>query len=71
MVVGDTVILTRTNMQEVEECHKDTLLLAIEVANKQFQQSEEAERRRQEAERLRIAKHEEEVRKAARGIKFD
>lgn len=70
-IQGDRVILDGTTIDEVERYHRDTLKLAVEKAN-EIEKKVETEQKMIEAqERLRIKKHEEEVRDAAKRIKFD
>ena len=53
-VLGDVIVLDGTTIDEIEEYHRDTLLLCIEEANQQYstmmKQREEAEQRRERQE---------------------
>ena len=70
-VVGDTIILDGTTIEELEQVHVATLRLALEVANQQEEdrltrQADEAQRRERAAQA-----HEANVRAAAERIRFD
>jgi len=69
-VTGDRIILDGTTLEEVKTYHRDTLLLAVEAANRQVAADEEAERLAAErmAERQRL--HEQDVRRLAEDIRF-
>ena len=70
-VVGDTIRLDGTTLDEVQRVHRDTLKIVLEVVNREAADEEVAARRREaaraEAERERLA----EVERLARAIKFD
>jgi len=70
-VVGDKVWLRRTTLDEVEKYHRDTLVLALEVANRQYADRLARQREREEAERQRAETHRQSVNDAARRISFD
>jgi hypothetical protein len=69
-VNGDRIILDGTTLEEVKTYHRDTLMLAVDAANKQVAADEEAER--QAAERIaeRQQSHEKDVRRLAEDITF-
>ncbi|MEA3325913.1 MAG: hypothetical protein U9R53_01160 [Chloroflexota bacterium] len=70
-VIGDTIILDGTTIEEVKNYHLETLNLAIERANDKCQKLEKNNREK-EAYRLRKTQaHKENVRKIARDLKFD
>ncbi len=70
-VVGNTIILDGTTMQELEEVHLPTLKGAVAVANKQYREYlEQKERGAKEAEK-KSAAHRQEVEEMAKRIKFD
>jgi hypothetical protein len=70
-VVGDRVILDGTTLEEVERYHRETLVLAVNEANKEYENHERRERKREEAERKRIEEHKSAVDEAAKRIRFD
>lgn len=68
---GNQVILNGTTIEEVEKYHKDTLKLAVEVANKQL--AEINIRKQQQAERERIERenHRKNIDDISNRINFD
>jgi hypothetical protein len=70
-VEGDRIILDGTTVQEVERYHRDTLILAVDAANREFAEREAKRRSAEAAERLRVEEHKKSVHDAARRLKFD
>ena len=70
-VVGDTVILDGTSIDEVQKYHRDTLLLTCEEANKAYSKHLAKIRTLKERERKRIEDHRRTVEDIARQISFD
>jgi len=70
-VRGDKIILDGTTVQEVEQYHRETLVLALNEANRQFLELDAKRRQAEEAERLRIEEHKKHVSEAAKRLKFD
>jgi hypothetical protein len=70
-VQGDRIILDGTTVQEVEGHHRETLILAVNEANRQFAEREAKRRRAEEDERLRVEEHRKSVHEAVRRLKFD
>jgi hypothetical protein len=70
-VIGDTVILDGTTLDEVERYHRDTLKLALSETNKVYSEYLAREQQRQYTEKERRAEHERAVREAAKKIRFD
>lgn len=70
-VFGDRIILDGTTVQEVEHYHRETLILAVNEANRQFAEWDANQRRAEEAERLRLEKHKNNVEEATKRLKFD
>jgi hypothetical protein len=70
-VHGDRIILDGTTVQEVERYHRETLILAVNEANRQFAEWDARERRAEEAERLRLEEHKKSVEEATKRLKFD
>jgi hypothetical protein len=69
--LGDRIILDGTTVQEDERYHRETLILAVNEANRQFAEREAKRGRAEEAERLRVEEHKKSVNEAARRLKFD
>lgn len=67
---GDKVILDGTTIDEVEDYHRNTLLLASEEANKGYAKLEARRRDYEERERIRVETHKKSVEDAARKLKF-
>ena len=70
-VVGNTIVLDGTTIDEVERYHRNTLQGAVEKANRQYRQllqNQQDERGRKEAARQEHRSHVEDV---ASRIKFD
>lgn len=70
-VVGDRIVLDGTTMEEVANVHRETLILAVQIANEQVERIEEKRREAAETEARRLREHEGKVKKLAEGIKFD
>jgi hypothetical protein len=70
-VVGDKVVLDGTSLDEVKRYHRDTLKLALEVTNREYNESKSRQRDLEERERARIEAHRQEVAKKAGDISFD
>ena len=70
-VVGDTIWLNRTTLEEVERTHKKTLQLALDETNQKYaeflaKRDAEVERRRKEQDA-----HKQHVSETVKKIKFD
>ena len=70
-IVGDTVVLDGTTVEEVKNYHRDTLLLAAEEANRRYSEYLRRVRQQEEQERHRIADHKKRAREIADDIEFD
>lgn len=70
-VHGDRIVLSRTTLEEVEQYHRSTLLLAVDKANASYKRLEGERRAQEERERQRVAEHKAHVEDAARRIRFD
>lgn len=70
-VRGDRIVLDGTTVPEVERYHRETLVLALNEANKQFAELDAKRRRAEEAERRRLEAHKKSVNDAAKRLKFD
>lgn len=69
-IYGDKAILEGTTIDEVEEYHRNTLLLAAEEANKGYTELEMRRRAHEERERARLEAHKKSVEDAAKRLKF-
>ncbi len=70
-VIGDRVILDGTTIEEVQESHRDTLVLVVKKVNELIVDSEAVNQRQAEAETARISEHKHKVSDVADGISFD
>ncbi|MEW5814466.1 MAG: toll/interleukin-1 receptor domain-containing protein [Spirochaetota bacterium] len=70
MVHGDRVILDGTTVEEVEQFHRATLLLATEEANKTYSEWQRRQRAEEAREQARIEEHKKKVEDAAKRLKF-
>ena len=68
---GNKVILDGTTIEEVERYHKDTLKLAVEVANQQLEQINLKKRQQAERERIEQEKHKRNIGDISKRINFD
>jgi len=69
-VNGDTVVLDGTTVEEVEQYHRNTLLLAAEQANKDFAEWDSRRRAAEQRERERLDAHKKSVDDTAKRLKF-
>jgi len=70
-VMGDKIILNGTTIEEVERYHRDTLILAIAVANERFQSHEAQRKAKAQRERQQIEARKKAIEDAAKRIKFE
>jgi hypothetical protein len=70
-IVGDTVHLDGTTIDEIERHHRKTLLLAASEANTRFAELLQRRYREEESQGLRDERHRHNVEQAAKRIKFD
>jgi hypothetical protein len=68
---GNQVILDGTTIEEVEKYHKDTLKLAVEVANKQIAELNLRKQQQAERERIEKNKHKRNIDNISNKINFD
>jgi hypothetical protein len=70
-VIGDTIILDGTTIEEVRDYHRDTLILCVQEANKKYK--EFADRRKQaiEREQEEVKNHRRNVNDVSNQINFD
>src|SRR6266851_2362114 len=62
MVSGDRVILDGTTIKEVQDVHRETLLVVVDRVNELIAEYEAKKQRRAEAEGAKVASHKEKVR---------
>jgi hypothetical protein len=70
-VSSDKVFLDGTTMGEVLDTHRDTLVLALGVANREVEAWERQKFERGQEQLRQKQEHERQVRDAAERIKFD
>ena len=70
-VVGDTIILDGTTVEEVEKYHRDTLVVVLKEVNERIKEHEARQRRQHELEIERQERHKREVADAAKRLKFN
>lgn len=70
-VQGSTVVLDGTTIEEVEECHRDTLLRVVAHVNKKISKREAERKREDELARQASEEHKRKVEDASQRIKFD
>ncbi len=68
---GNQVILDGTTIEEVEKYHKDTLKLAVEVANKQLRELNFRKQQQAERERIERERHKKNIDDISKRINFD
>lgn len=69
-VVGDTVVLDGTTIEEVKDYHRDTLVLVIQETNKVYKDFIERKRKATELEQQRVKTHKQNVEDVSNQIKF-
>ena len=70
-VIGATVVLNGTTIEEVEKYHKKTLQLAVSVTNQQYREMRAKEAESRVLEEAARQEHRRQVEDAANRIKFD
>lgn len=70
-VIGDKIILGGTTMEEVEQYHRETLVMAVAKANEETAKLREEERKRIEEEYRREQEHRKSVKDISDKLKFD
>ncbi|MCF6317689.1 MAG: toll/interleukin-1 receptor domain-containing protein [Proteobacteria bacterium] len=68
---GNQVILDGTTIEEVEKYHKDTLKLAVEVANQHLEQINLKKQQQADRERIKRENHKNNINDISNRIKFD
>lgn len=69
-IVGDTVVLDGTTIEEVKDYHRDTLVLVIEETNKHYKEIIERRQKAIEREQERLKAHKQKVDDISNQIKF-
>ena len=69
-VVGDTIVLDGTTMEEVEKVHQSTLEAAVARANREYRDYDEKRAAKTKADEERAAQHKREVDEVADRLKF-
>ena len=69
-VVGDTVILDGTTIEEVKEYHRDTLVLVIQETNKGYREFIERKKKALERENEQRRVHRQNIDDISNQIKF-
>lgn len=70
-VYGNKIILDGTDIEEVEMYHKDTLKLAVEVANNNLKEIKARKKLKEEQERQRLDEHKNKLGDIGKRISFD
>jgi len=70
-VYGNQVILNGTTIEEVEKYHKDTLKLAVEVANKKLEEINIRKQQKDERDRIERENHRKNIDDISNRINFD
>ncbi len=70
-VYGNKIILDGTDIEEVEKYHKDTLKLAVEVANNTLKELKIRQKQQEEQERQRLEAHKNKLADINKRISFD
>lgn len=70
-VSGDRVILDGTTIEEVQNVHRETLILVVDRVNELVAEYEAKKRRQEEADAAKLANHKKQVSDLGRKIRFD
>ncbi len=70
-VIGDTVVLDGTTIEEVKDYHRDTLILCVQETNKAYNEFIERRQKANEREQEQLRKHKQSVNDISKQIKFD
>jgi len=70
-VYGNKIILDGTDIEEVEKYHKDTLKLAVQVANKSLEEIKIRKEQIEEQEKKRLEEHKNKLGDISKRISFD
>ena len=70
-VYGNKIVLDGTTIEEVEKYHKDTLKLAVGVANKTLKELKEKQKQIAEREKQKLEEHKNKLGDISKRITFD
>ena len=70
-MIDSKIILNGTTIEEVQQYHKETLLLCVKVANEEEAKILGRKRQKEEQQRQRSERHKEVVRDIADDLDFD
>lgn len=70
-VIGDTVMLNRTTVEEVEKYHRETLIQACNRANEKYKEFLKQEQIAEALEQKRLEAHQQNAEDISKRIKFD
>lgn len=70
-VIGDTIVLDGTTIEEVRDYHRDTLILCVQEANKAYKEFDNRRKKAAEREQERLSTHKRNVNDISDQIKFD
>ena len=70
-VIGSKIVLNGTTIEEVQQYHKETLLLCVKVANEKETKILGHKRQEEEQQRQRTERHKKVVRDIADDLDFD
>jgi hypothetical protein len=70
-VIGETIVLNRTTVEEVEKYHRETLIQACNRANEKYKEFVEQKRIAENLEQKRLEMHRQNIEDISKRIKFD
>ncbi len=70
-VIGDTIVLDGTTIEEVRDFHRDTLILCVQETNKVYKEFAERKQQANEREQEQLRKHKQSLNDISNQIKFD
>lgn len=70
-VAGDRIVLDGTTIEEVQECHRDTLVLCVRETNRIVDEQEAKARREREAREQALDEHRQRVKDVSGELEFD
>lgn len=70
-VYGNKIILDGTDIEEVERYHKDTLKLAVEIANNKFKEIKSQKKQKEDLDRKKLEEHKNKLGTISKRISFD
>lgn len=69
-VTGDRIVLMRTTVEEVEQYHQETLLLALDETNRRYREYLKRRERARQAEEKQEEEHRRHISEVTKRIKF-